>query len=69
MGLHRVSVASSLPEVVPSSSWEIRPGEIDICKKEDGSDFEIGSGGFGKVSLPGIRSFNATSPVLHCLLP
>ena len=42
-------MASSLPEVVPSSSWEIRPGEIEICKKEDGSDDEIGSGGFGKV--------------------
>lgn len=43
------SAASSLPEVVPSSSWEIKPSEIVICKRPDGTDWEIGSGGFGKV--------------------
>ena len=43
------SGASSLPEVVPSSSWEIRPEDIVIAKHSDGSDWEIGSGGFGKV--------------------
>lgn len=45
------SGASSLPEVVPSSSWEIKPSEIIICKHPDGSDWEIGSGGFGKVCM------------------
>ncbi|EIE26921.1 kinase-like protein [Coccomyxa subellipsoidea C-169] len=45
----QLSAASSLPEVVPSSSWEIKPSEIVICKHPDGSDWEIGSGGFGKV--------------------
>ena len=43
------SGASSLPEVVPSSSWEIKPEDITIAKHSDGSDWEIGSGGFGKV--------------------
>ena len=45
------SGASSLPEVVPSSSWEIKPEDIVIAKHSDGSDWEIGSGGFGKASL------------------
>ena len=43
------SGASSLPEVVPSSSWEIKPEDIVIAKHSDGSDWEIGAGGFGKV--------------------
>ena len=43
------SGASSLPEVVPSSSWEIKPEDITIAKHSDGSDWELGSGGFGKV--------------------
>ncbi len=47
-----MSGASSLPEVVPSSSWEIRPEEITIAKHADGSDWEIGHGGFGKVRAP-----------------
>lgn len=35
--------------MVPSSSWEIKPEDIVIAKHSDGSDWEIGSGGFGKV--------------------
>jgi hypothetical protein len=46
-----MSGASSLPEVVPSSSWEINPEEIVIAKHPDGRDWEIGHGGFGKVLL------------------
>lgn len=38
-----------MPEVVPSSSWEIKPEDITIAKHADGSDWELGSGGFGKV--------------------
>ena len=38
-----------MPEVVPSSSWEIKPEDITIAKHPDGSDWELGSGGFGKV--------------------
>ena len=50
------SGASSLPEVVPSSSWEIKPEDISIAKHSDGSDWEIGSGGFGKA---GFETWNA----------
>ena len=49
------SGASSLPEVVPSSSWEIKPEDITIAKHSDGSDWEIGSGGLARYtsfSLP-----------------
>jgi hypothetical protein len=66
----KASNASSLPEVVPSSSWEIKPGEIIICKNEDGSDCEIGSGGFGKVcfffpdlSVPRLGFFSVCGPL------
>ena len=37
--------------MVPSSSWEIKPDDIVIAKHSDGSDWEIGSGGFGKASF------------------
>eukprot|EP00887_Chlorella_sp_A99_P003887 scaffold11.g3887.t1 len=31
------------------SDWEIDPSEISIMKRPDGSDWELGSGGFGRV--------------------
>jgi serine/threonine protein kinase len=31
------------------SDWEIRPEEIEYMKRPDGSDWELGTGGFGKV--------------------
>ncbi|KAL4437815.1 hypothetical protein ABPG77_005727 [Micractinium sp. CCAP 211/92] len=31
------------------SDWEIRPEEIQILKRPDGSDWQLGSGGFGTV--------------------
>lgn len=64
---HRqMSGASSLPEVVPSSSWEIKPTEIEIAKHPDGSDWEIGHGGFGKVRPVRERHvFNAAGRMSH----
>ncbi|GAB4814550.1 hypothetical protein N2152v2_001596 [Parachlorella kessleri] len=34
---------------MPWSDWEIRPDEIEVMKRPDGSDWELGTGGFGKV--------------------
>ena len=33
----------------PQQLWGIRPDEIRIMKKEDGSDWVLGSGGYGSV--------------------
>lgn len=63
-----MSGASSLPEVVPSSSWEIRPEEITIAKHADGSDWEIGHGGFGKVRT-NLDRCSSCMTVLLCACP
>lgn len=34
---------------VPWSDWEIDPAEIELLKRPDGSTWELGSGGFGRV--------------------
>ena len=34
---------------LPWSDWEISAEQITICKREDGSDWELGAGAFGKV--------------------
>lgn len=34
---------------MPWSDWEIPGEQITICKRADGSDWELGSGAFGKV--------------------
>jgi hypothetical protein len=34
---------------VPFSDWEIDPKDIEIMKRPDGSEWELGAGGFGKV--------------------
>ena len=34
---------------MPWSDWEVPADQITICKREDGSDWELGSGAFGKV--------------------
>ncbi|KAL4437441.1 hypothetical protein ABPG75_004580 [Micractinium tetrahymenae] len=34
---------------LPFSDWQISPSEIQIVKRPDGSDWSLGSGGFGKV--------------------
>ena len=33
------------------------PAEIEICKRPDGSDWELGSGGFGKVCSAAVSVF------------
>ena len=38
---------TNLPDV---KAWEIRREDITICKRPDGSDHELGSGAYGKVS-------------------
>ncbi|PRW39362.1 serine threonine- kinase [Chlorella sorokiniana] len=44
-----VPIEESLPRLDPFSDWQITPEEIEICKRPDGSDWELGTGGFGKV--------------------
>ncbi|KAL4419356.1 hypothetical protein ABPG77_001583 [Micractinium sp. CCAP 211/92] len=39
----------SWEDSVPLSDWMITPREIEICRRPDGSEWELGSGGFGKV--------------------
>jgi hypothetical protein len=36
---------------LPWSDWEIPEEQITICKREDGSDWELGAGAFGKVQF------------------
>ena len=38
----------SLP-VMPWSDWEIDSGEIQICRRPSGAEWELGCGSFGKV--------------------
>jgi hypothetical protein len=35
---------------VPFSDWELRPEDIEICRRPDGRQWEIGTGAFGQVS-------------------
>ena len=53
MGISRRQSTSSMLVVQghrhPQQLWGIRPDEIRILKKEDGSDWVLGSGGFGSV--------------------
>ena len=36
---------------LPWSDWEVKPEEVEICQREDGSLWELGHGGFGSVRL------------------
>ena len=36
--------------------WDIDPADIEICKHEDGSDFLLGAGSYGKVRCPEVPS-------------
>ena len=38
-----------MPQAYPEQLWGIRPEEIQIAKKADGSDWVLGSGAFGAV--------------------
>jgi hypothetical protein len=40
--------ALDLPRV-PFSDWELRPEDIEICRRPDGRQWEIGAGAFGQV--------------------
>ena len=40
----------SLP-VMPWSDWEIDSGEIQICLRPNGAEWELGCGSFGKVGF------------------
>ena len=52
-------------QTVPDSSWQIEPEDIDICKKPDGSDWQLGSGGFGKVQrIPTVAPYLAQQAIL-----
>jgi hypothetical protein len=56
----RSNMASSscgieLPQV-PLSDWLIRSEEIVICRRPDGSLYELGTGAFGKVVTQQFRS-------------
>jgi hypothetical protein len=42
-----------LSQALPWNDWEIRPEEIEIAKRPDGSDWLLGSGGFGRVGVQG----------------
>jgi len=35
---------------MPWSDWEVPGEQIEICKRPDGSDWELGAGAFGKVA-------------------
>ena len=34
------------------SDWMLSPDEIEICKRADGTDWQLGAGGFGSVRSP-----------------
>ena len=34
---------------MPWSDWEVSGDQIEICKRPDGMDWELGAGAFGKV--------------------
>jgi hypothetical protein len=40
---------SQLPSIQGLSDWEIEQEDIEICRRENGEYWEIGTGGFGKV--------------------
>ena len=42
-------MSSALSMELPFSDWEIKPEELAVMKRPDGSEWELGSGGFGKV--------------------
>ena len=48
LGVAAGTFGFSLP-AMPWSDWEINSSEIQLCKRPNGADWELGSGSFGKV--------------------
>lgn len=48
----RANIKSELEKVASLKGWEIPAAAIEICRKEDGTDYLLGEGGFGQVSVP-----------------
>ena len=46
--------------------WGIRPDEIQILKKADGSDWILGSGGFGSVYKAQMNGVNIVAVKVGC---
>ena len=42
---------------MPWHDWEIAEDDVVIDKRPDGSDWELGTGAFGKVSCENLMSF------------
>ena len=47
---------------MPWSDWEVPGDQIEICKRPDGSDWELGAGAFGKVRLHASHNTLLTQP-------
>ena len=50
----------------PQQLWGIRPDEIQILKKADGSDWILGSGGFGSVYKAHMNGVNIVAVKVSC---
>ena len=47
---------------MPWSDWEVPGDQIEICKRPDGSDWELGAGAFGKVQRHAWHRRSFTQP-------
>ena len=47
----RQQIKRHLEQASSIHSWEIDPASIEICKREDGSDHLLGTGGYGQACL------------------
>ena len=45
----KAQIKSELERASSLKGWEIHPSAISVCKREDGSDWLLGSGGYGQV--------------------
>ena len=53
---------------MPWNDWQIREQDIVIDKRADGSDWELGSGAFGKASLLCLQASRAQLQASHAEL-
>ena len=47
----RAVIKAELERVASLKGWEIPASAIELCKREDGSDYLLGEGGFGQACL------------------